>query len=183
MKTSNKKNSKKTILVIIAIIVLAAISGTATAYFVHKSNSSTSTGTNSENSSDNNTSGESSNPGLDPGSKEEFLDNESGNENSGATPPSFNSDNIIIESSQSNSSVTILAKMTGFTGSGTCTLKVTKGPATVSESAEIIYQPEYSTCAGFSIDKNRLSPGTWSLSLSVSVEGKAYSQTGEFKIK
>jgi hypothetical protein len=88
--------------------------------------------------------------------KKEFIegDNETRAEPSESKVDIFavnDSDNVIVSS-----------KLYGFSD-GECSMSVTNGSKSFNESAQIIYQPEYSTCAGFSIPKSELGSGTWTI--------------------
>ena len=52
--------------------------------------------------------------------------------------------------------------------------EVTVNGKKYSQEAEIIYQPEYSTCAGFSVPISSVGNGSWDISLSVTpINGKS----------
>lgn len=68
---------------------------------------------------------------------------------------------------EANGSVTVTSKLPGVS-SGTCTLTVTNGAKETVKTATIIYQPEFSTCAGFSVAQSELGTGVWTLSLRLS---------------
>ena len=68
---------------------------------------------------------------------------------------------------ESNSTVTIISKLFSVS-SGTCTLKIVNGSKTVTRTASVIYQPEFSTCAGFSIPISELGGGAWDIKLELS---------------
>lgn len=67
---------------------------------------------------------------------------------------------------EDNGSVTILTKLYGV-ANGTCTLLITNGSQTYTESAPVIYQPSFSSCAGFNVQKSKLGTGQWSIKLSL----------------
>lgn len=84
-------------------------------------------------------------------------------------PVPTSSDTIDLTATQQQSDVVVITKLTGSGYSqGTCTLTATNGSKSVSKTADIIYQPEYSTCAGYTIPTSSLGAGTWKLSLKVS---------------
>lgn len=168
---------------ITALAVLLAISGAASAYYIYTSTTNKDSPTTGEVSQDKDSqeSDQSGNSNPDTEGKQDFLDNESKNDSEPA--PEFTSDKISISIKETAENVAITTKLLGFSGEGKCELKITKDTTTVAQSAEVIYQPEYSTCAGFSVEKSKLSTGTWKVELTVSDKGKAYSQTSEFTIK
>lgn len=67
---------------------------------------------------------------------------------------------------ESDKSVTVLSKIRNA-ANGTCNLTITNGASSHTQSADIIYQPDFSSCAGFSIPQNKLGPGEWTIKLSV----------------
>lgn len=82
------------------------------------------------------------------------------------TPPT-DSDNITLTATQSSSDkITVLTKLKGYSD-GTCSLSIVNGSKTYTQSASVIYQPEFSTCAGFSVPTASLGSGTWNLTLNV----------------
>lgn len=117
--------------------------------------------------------------------KQEFLDNEaSGNGTGETTTPNITDESLSFSVSQSDASVTVITKITDFSGTGTCTISLSKpGETTVTQSAEILYQPEFSSCAGFSIDKAQLSPGAWNITLTTNVNGTDFSKSITYTVQ
>ncbi|MBX4191156.1 hypothetical protein KW794_03645 [Candidatus Saccharibacteria bacterium] len=72
---------------------------------------------------------------------------------------------------EDNSTVTVFTKLSNDT-SGQCLLKVSNGAKSVSKSADIIYQPEFSTCEGFSLPISSLGYGNWTINLSAAGSNK-----------
>ena len=70
---------------------------------------------------------------------------------------------------ESDNSVTVLTKLSNV-ASGTCTLTITNGSADYTDTAQVIYQPSFSSCAGFTVERNGLGPGEWSIKLSVTTD-------------
>ena len=100
-----------------------------------------------------------------PNSKGAFLDNQY-NQSGSTTPPTESS--ITIDAKQNGSSVVIIAKLFGLSlSNGVCDLTIRNGDKLASMSAEIIYQAEYSTCAGFSAPISSVGAGRWNISISV----------------
>lgn len=66
---------------------------------------------------------------------------------------------------EANGTVTVLTKLTSNT-EGTCVLTIKNGAKTVTKNAAIIFQPEFSTCEGYSIPISQLGSGNWSITLS-----------------
>jgi|GEM_PF-4263194 len=68
---------------------------------------------------------------------------------------------------ESNKSVTILSKIKGSTGNNNCKLSVSNNSKVVNQEADVIYQTEFSSCAGFNIPIDRLGTGVWLINLVV----------------
>lgn len=73
-------------------------------------------------------------------------------------------DSISISTSINKGTVTVTVKLKGFS-SGTCDLTLTRGSKVITKTADIIYQPDFSTCAGFTLLRDDLGAGDWSISL------------------
>jgi hypothetical protein len=78
------------------------------------------------------------------------------------TPPPID----LTAKTESNNSVTVIGKFTNVSN-GTCLLDVTNGSAVFTAKADVIYEPEYSSCAGFSVPIASLGRGTWTIKLTV----------------
>ena len=91
--------------------------------------------------------------------------------------PAPQSSNIVLSTKQeANDTVTVLTQLKNVSN-GQCKLIVTNGNKSTSQTADVIYQPEYSSCAGFSVPISELGKGTWSIQLTVSSNGTSVSQT------
>lgn len=105
--------------------------------------------------------------------KKDLIDQTKNQTLPGETVPTPTSpDTIHIETSQQPGIVTVATKLTGYSA-GSCALTITNGTKVVTKTADIIYQPEFSTCAGFSITISDVGIGKWSLSLTVTPSGGA----------
>lgn len=67
---------------------------------------------------------------------------------------------------ESDNSVTVLTKLSAVPD-GTCTLKISNGSKTYTQTAEVIYQPNFSSCAGFSVNREKLGTGEWIIKVAV----------------
>ena len=100
--------------------------------------------------------------------------------NPGTTKPTSSS--ISVDASQSNDTVIIKTNV-GSISTGTCKLTATNGSRQISQTADILYQPQYSTCTGFSIPVSKLGIGTWNLSLTVTANGAVATTTSTLEVK
>ncbi len=178
MKIQKTKRSAKKMSMLVVASILVALAGIAAAYFFYKHSSSTSqqptSATSDVTDTTNSSSDDSATSNQTKDRDEHLSDSESTSD--------LSADNISLTISKSSSEVTITGNITAFSGSGTCKLRLTKGSSAVAKSATIIYQPEYSTCAGFSINRSELSPGTWNVTLVVESSDKTYTKNGELTL-
>lgn len=99
------------------------------------------------------------------------------------TTPSENTNQSIDLSAkqESNGTITVFTKLYGYS-SGSCDLTVTNGSQSKNQTANIIYAPEYASCAGFSVPVNGLGTGDWTISLTISSGGKTTTKSLTFKV-
>jgi uncharacterized membrane protein YcaP (DUF421 family) len=83
---------------------------------------------------------------------------------------------------ETNGTVTVLTKLYGYSN-GSCDLAVTKGSATSAQHADVIYQSEFSTCAGFSVPINQVGTGTWNIKLTVTSDGSSATKNTTLEVK
>jgi cytoskeletal protein RodZ len=170
MRIKQKKSHKKA--VIITIIALLVIAGGVTCWLllqnkktdntVNTNSSQNSTNTDNSTDSNNNTnSSENSTPTNNTTNEKNTTPTE--------TTPDANTTNTTLTATQDGASIIITTNLNNL-GSGTCALIITNETSGSSKnySADVIYQPEFSTCAGFSIPRDDLGVGNWQISLSVS---------------
>lgn len=110
--------------------------------------------------------------------KANYIENtspEKGNtkNSSGVTVPVPDSPSTItLLANQQGSNVVVTTKLNGQGySSGKCILTVSSNGKNTTQSADIIYQPEYSTCAGFSVPVSSVGAGSWSIALSATPQG------------
>jgi len=108
--------------------------------------------------------------------KQDFLNSSP----DGATPPAETSSSadISMTISQSGDKVVVSTNL-GYISDGTCKLTVGGYTSTV----EILYQPSYSTCMGFSIDRGQLSAGDNTFKLDVVYDSTTLTKTETVNIK
>ena len=103
--------------------------------------------------------------------KRDFAEANKNNELPGKeTPPPTSPDTIELTPTKDSGTVTIKTKLIGYPD-GNCVLTATNGSKTTQKEAAIIYQPEFSSCAGFSILISELGTGPWRISLTVTPTG------------
>lgn len=106
------------------------------------------------------------------------------NPNTNTTPlPDTTSDDISITTKrESNGGLTILTQLTNYSD-GTCNLLIKNGVDEYTESAPVIFQPNYSTCEGFSVASNVVPSGTWEITLSVTSKGITNKKTTSVEVQ
>ena len=135
---------------------------------------------------------------TDTATKESFLDNNNDHnaDNTKDTsqqrttqaqpaPVPASAKHIELSAEQSSETVVVTTKLReqGFSY-GQCVLTITSSGQRSEQHAAIIYQPEYSTCAGFSVPARSLPKGTWHISLAVTpLGGKALTKTLDKEIR
>lgn len=97
------------------------------------------------------------------------------------TPPQDTS-NIVITPSQDGSQVTVTTKLLGYSD-GTCNLTATNGAKLATQTAAVMFQREYSTCAGFTVPVSQLGTGTWNITLSVTSGGSTQTKSTSIGVK
>ena len=96
-----------------------------------------------------------------------------------ATEPS----SLSISASQNGNTATILTQIHGV-AAGSCKLTATNGSYSTTQTAQIIFQPEFSSCAGFSIPVNTLGTGSWNIVVAVTPHsGDALSKSTTLEAK
>lgn len=101
---------------------------------------------------------------FDANNKQKFIENGTAAET--VPSPNKTSEKSIKLSAQQeqNNTTTVLTQLTGYPD-GECKLEVSNGSKSYNKTVEVIYQTEYSTCAGFSVPVEVLGAGTWIIKL------------------
>lgn len=95
--------------------------------------------------------------------KQEFIEQDEVTSSEPGAPPTSESINLSAQQDSANT-VTVLTKLQGFPD-GECSLLIQNGSKSTTKAAPIIYQPEFSSCAGFSINKSEIGSGLWNITL------------------
>lgn len=83
---------------------------------------------------------------------------------------------------ETNDSITIQTQLTNYSD-GTCELSITNNDQIIKKSAPVIYQPSFSTCAGFNIPIDLVGYGIWQISLRVTSKDKTNMNSISVEIK
>lgn len=179
MRIEKKKHHKTKIAVITTCLVLLAIVAGGIFWYNKTQRSNTSDTDTSQPQTKEQRAAEAQQNASD---KQEFLDqNKNTDQNSGGSstnnsPGSSPSNNtspssISLSANYKDDTLVVTTNLSTIT-SGTCNLILTNGSRVITKSAEVIYAPEHSTCAGFSISKQELSTGSWQIALNVHQNSK-----------
>ena len=109
---------------------------------------------------------------ADNSKKQEFIENTPAATN----PEPISSDQITLTAEQSGNKITVLTKLANLPG-GVCKLTITNGNVSVLKQADVIYQPQFSSCAGFTIPIAEVGGGNWSIKLAVTHESTSLEKT------
>lgn len=180
----NTKNSTKvkkalifTLASVLAIILLFAVLEKTNTIDIFKSSSVTDTATDELTEEEKRQTAE-----AEAEEKQQLIDNQKDGTGTSAPEPATGSSSITLNAQQeTNGSVTVFTKLAGYS-SGSCDLLVTNQGKSTTQSASVIYQPEFSTCAGFTVSKDALGTGTWNIKLSVTANGKTESNNISFEV-
>lgn len=113
-------------------------------------------------------------------SKKQLLENESkASDNNTPSTPTRSIEITAVQ--ESNNTVTVLTQLPGFSD-GRCMLTTTNGSLSNQQEAEVIYQREASSCAGFSIPITELGKGEWIIKLDVTTNSTTESKSISFKV-
>ena len=118
---------------------------------------------------------------IDSKNKQDFVINKSVEVNTEVVRPT--SDNIrLITNRESDGSLTILTELTNYSD-GICNLTITNGDQSYTDTVPIIYQPSFSTCAGFNITTDALGLGNWQISLVATSKGESNTKTVSMEVQ
>ena len=174
MKTVKKNRQSKPLYLILALLIIAFLAGALYYYNYRTNNAATIDGPTAEE--------QKQATDIDNQKKKELTENTVNN--TPIPPPSTPPTNANIEltaKEESNDTVTITSKLAGVS-SGTCNIEISNGATKISRQVAVIYQPEFSTCAGFSIPISELGTGLWNILLTVNSPTGSSSKTINLKV-
>lgn len=91
-------------------------------------------------------------------------------------------DSIVLGVSQNNPNVVVTTKLYGYSD-GACVLSISNGDKSTTLNAPVMFQPEYSTCAGFSMPVEQLGSGKWTMKLSITSGGKTLTKESSYEVR
>lgn len=128
------------------------------------------------NPKDNRASEQKSEAEVNANNKKTTIENSSGNTDStNYTNTQHTSSDIDISyRSESDGSITIVTKLNNYSD-GTCSLSIKNGVEIYKKTAPVIYQPDFSSCAGFSVPSGAIDKGKWEITVKVTSKNKTNS--------
>lgn len=97
------------------------------------------------------------------------------------TPPA-GSNNLTVSASKANATTVAVSTELKNYSDGTCQLVVQNGASNVTQNAQVIFAPDFSTCAGFSVPISSLGTGTWSITLNVTSGGTTETKSITYEV-
>lgn len=89
------------------------------------------------------------------------------------TPPTLSPEvGIELFAKRGNNDTVIVTTRLHGVADGTCTLMINNNSITYTQKASVVYQPDFSSCAGFSVPFSKLGKGTWEIQLSLDTAGE-----------
>lgn len=161
MKIKHKKSfNQKPLFIAIVVLVLVLIIFIAYRIDINKNNTQQQGPTKEQIEKEKDTSSD---------GKQEFIE-KSPTETDNSTWVTHESDDITLNTSKDSSNLIINVQLKNYSN-GTCEIIIKNGDDQYTKSADIIYQPSFSTCSGFSVPLNSLPSGVWQITLSATSKG------------
>jgi hypothetical protein len=114
--------------------------------------------------------------------KKQFIDENSPGNTSTPTNETANKSIELSAMQEANNTVTVFTKLFHYSD-GNCELTVVNGAKTTTQTAPIIYQPEFASCAGFGVPIDLVGKGTWTITLMATSKGTTETKTISFEVK
>jgi len=154
-----KKRSKKPIYILASLLIVVALGllvAAKSSLFSHSSSKTTSNGPTPQQ--------QKQASAINAQQKQAYIEKNTSNSNTTTPPPSNSSPISLSAKEETNGTVTVYTSLGNFSD-GTCKLTITNGTRSTSQTADVIYQPQSSICAGFSVPIDSVGKGQWTLQL------------------
>lgn len=175
----NKRISPLAAVLIILAIVVLAIGG----YAVYRLLSSNQDGSSETTALDTPEQDSEQTQKMNNNQKKDFIENtQLPPQQDQPSAPTDKSSEISMQAEQQGDTIVVTTRLPGFSD-GVCTLTATNSSKQHEVSADIMYQPSYSSCMGFSIPKQTLGSGAWRLSLKATSVRATASSTATIEVK
>ena len=93
------------------------------------------------------------------------------------------SSKVTIKATQQDAQTVIVSSKLEDFPDGSCALAISNGSSSYAANATIIYQTQFSTCAGFSVPISKLGAGTWTIKLTATTNGTSLYNTASLEVK
>lgn len=157
-KKREKQLNKKTFAAVLSALVLLLLVTLAFIFFYLPNRQTTFTGDGNQT--------EYNNDKKDSVNDNDGSSNDKGADSSDGYIAPTSSSGISLTFETSDNTVIVHTALEGYSD-GTCTLTITNGQHTYTNTAEVIFAPDYSICAGFTVPTEGLGNGMWQISLDV----------------
>lgn len=174
IKNSKKLSTTKKLLItsVVAISIVGAVTTLELTGMTHFFNTTDSQTVNQKKESE-----------INSNNKKDFI-NTKADTNTGNTVTNkpTSSDIVLSTQRESDGSVTILTQLKNYSD-GVCTLTINNGSSTYTQNAPVLYQDNFSTCAGFNVPSNTVAHGIWQISLVVTSKGMVNTKSISLEVK
>lgn len=177
MKINNKNTSNRSLITIVVLVVATLVIGGSLWLYGQRQKSTDNHLTATPQQVDDEKK-------TDAAKKQDFIeDSGKGAVRSVTVTPSSDPSSVTLSPTQKEGAVIVSTQIKDFPD-GTCTLDVLNGTKKMTYTADILYQPEYSICTGFSVPISDLGTGKWSLTLTAkSSSGVAATNTSYVEVR
>lgn len=185
MKLATQKNKLKTPIILTLVAIVLLVAGSFAYVYAFNGSIFGWSATSEENSSQNIDTNAPSDEEIDAGQgiKEDVVNNDQegkpSQDNTGNAPVLSAS---ITAANQTSDQLQIRTLIESVVTGGTCTLTVAMGETEINQSANIQALANASTCMGFDVPRSSLSPGTWTITITINTPNGNVTLTNEVTI-
>ncbi len=121
--------------------------------------------------------------GIDTKNKQTFIENTSVNTSQVETKSDHGTGDITLSTRrEKDGTVTVSTQLKNYSD-GTCQLTIRSQSSIYTQTADVIYQESFSSCAGFNVPSNAVSAGLWQISLTVTSKGTVNTQSTSLEVQ
>lgn len=166
MRTQKIKKDKKNMLIATGIIVFLLICA-AVFFFWYNATRSSSQTKNEDSSTENIDYNTPSDEQVEAGqnAKDKSIEEDKESQQNQGLQKSIS---VSLNATQNDSQIIVDTLIQDVLNNGICTLTVSSGSQQITKTAEVFANPSSSSCQGFSLQKNELPIGNWTIKLTVS---------------
>jgi len=160
MKITKRKQKRLTIVVVLGIALLSV--GVVAYFYINQQRTSQSQTTDEGSTSKPADSAPEVLSGFDADRKKKYVEESAKTKETPVTNSDKPIAKISVTTSTASDSVVVQTKLTAITD-GICTITVNNSQESYTETVDVIYQPTFSTCKGFSVPRADLGNGSWNI--------------------